>query len=295
MLIVENLHKKFKNFELKNISFKLNKEYCIILGPSGAGKSILLKCIAGILYPEKGRIYLNGDDITHLPPEKRNIGYVPQNYALFPHKNVYKNIAYGLIIRKVNKIEIEKKVKEIAEFLNISHLLDRKPNTLSGGEQQRVALARALILKPSILLLDEPTSAVDIKIKEEIIAELKKIDYIPVIHITHDLAEARTLGKKIGIFIEGELLAFGGKEVLKKPNNKKIAKFLGYNIVDNKIIPPEDVILTDGKDCKITNVIDYGFYKKVFVEYNNTIIVAYTNKNYNIGDYVSVSFKDLVK
>ncbi|XRO74861.1 ATP-binding cassette domain-containing protein [Methanocaldococcus sp. 28A] len=295
MLKVENLSKSWKDFRLKNVSFEMDKEYCVILGPSGAGKSVLIKCIAGILKPDSGRILLNGRDITNLPPEKRNVGYVPQNYALFPNKNVYKNIAYGLIIKKVNKLEIDRKVKEIAEFLNISHLLDRNVKTLSGGEQQRVALARALILNPSILLLDEPTSAVDIKIKESIISELKKIKHIPVLHITHDLAEARTLGEKIGIFINGELIAFGAKEILKKPKNKKVAEFLGFNIIDDKAIAPEDVIIKHGNEGEVVNIIDYGKYKKVFVKYNGYIIKAFTEKDLNVGDKVGLEFRNEVE
>ena len=157
MLKVNNLSKSWKDFKLKNVSFEIDKEYCVILGPSGAGKSVLIKCIAGILKPDSGKIILNGDDITNLPPEKRNVGYVPQNYALFPNKNVYKNIAYGLIIKKSSKLEIDRKVKEIAEFLNISHLLDRDVKTLSGGEQQMLAIARGLMSNPRLLLMDEPS------------------------------------------------------------------------------------------------------------------------------------------
>ncbi|ACX72814.1 ABC transporter releated protein [Methanocaldococcus vulcanius M7] len=295
MLKVENLSKNWKEFKLKNISFEIGKEYCVIIGPSGAGKSVLLKCVAGILKPDNGEITLNGEDITNLPPEKRNVGYVPQNYALFPNKNVYKNIAYGLIVRKINKCEIERKVKEISEFLNISHLLDRDVKTLSGGEQQRVALARALILNPDILLLDEPTSALDTKIKENIITELKKIKNIPVLHITHDLAEARTLGEKIGIFINGELISFGSKKILKHPTNKKIAEFLGFNIINNMAIAPEDIIISKGDEGEVLNVIDYGLYKKVLINYKSTIIKAYTQKDVKIGDKVNLHFKSMLK
>ncbi|NPA61978.1 MAG: ATP-binding cassette domain-containing protein [Methanococci archaeon] len=295
MLKVKNLSKSWREFQLKNISFEIGKEYCVIIGPSGAGKSVLLKCIAGILKPENGEILLNGEDITHLPPEKRNVGYVPQNYALFPNKNVYKNIAYGLIIKKMNKCEIERKVKEISEFLNISHLLNRDIKTLSGGEQQRVALARALILNPDILLLDEPTSALDVRIKESIITELKKIKNIPVLHITHDLAEARTLGEKIGIFINGELISFGSKKILKRPTNKKIAEFLGFNIINDIAIAPEDIIISKGTEGEILNVIDYGPYKKVLISYKSTIIKAYTQKDVKIGDKVDLHFKSILK
>ena len=288
MIEIKNLYKEWKDFKLIDVSFKLGNDYLIILGPSGAGKSVLLKCIAGILKPDKGRIYLDGKDITYKNPEERNVGYVPQNYALFPHLNVFKNIAYGLIIKKVSKIEIERKVKEIAELLGISHLLNRKPKTLSGGEQQRVALARALVLNPSILLLDEPTSAVDVNTKEEIINELRKINDIPVIHVTHDIAEARTLAKKIGIFINGKLLEFGDRSILNNPKNLEVAKFLGYNIIDGKIVNPKDIEIVKGKSYKVINVIDYGAYKKVLVEYNNSVIKIYTDIDVDVGDYVDL-------
>ncbi|ADG14027.1 ABC transporter related protein [Methanocaldococcus infernus ME] len=287
MITIKNLSKRWKEFQLKDISFSLDKEYCIILGPSGSGKSVLLKCIAGILKPDEGNIFLEGEEITNKAPEDRNIGYVPQNYALFPHLNVYKNIAYGLTIKKVDKLKIERKVREIAEFLNIAHLLDREPKSLSGGEQQRVALARALVLEPKLLLLDEPTSSLDISIKEEIIKELSKIE-IAVIHVTHDLVEARSLAEKLGIFIDGKLLEFGDKKILDKPKNRKVAKFLGFNVIDDKIVSPWDVKVELGGEYKVLNVLDYGYYKKILVDYNGTLLKIFTKKNISIGDKVNV-------
>ncbi|ENN95787.1 ABC transporter [Methanocaldococcus villosus KIN24-T80] len=289
MLIVKNLSKHWKEFKLIDVSFEIGNEYCIILGPSGAGKSVLLKCIAGILKPDKGKVILDGKDITSLSPEKRSIGYVPQNFALFPNMNVYKNIAYGLLLRGEDKEVVKRKVKELAEFLNISHLLDRDVKTLSGGEQQRVALARALILEPKILLLDEPTSSLDINIKEEVIKELKKIN-IPVLHVTHDLNEARTLAEKVGIFLNGKLIEFGKRDILYKPKKIETAEFLGFNIIDGKIISPYEIEITDG-DYLVENVIDYHHYKKVFINYNGKIIKAFTKKDVKIGDRVGIKFE----
>ena len=254
-LEIEDLSIDLGEFKLVDVNLKVKKgDYLTIIGPTGSGKSILLETIAGFYKPKKGRVYLEGEDITDLPPEKRNMSIVYQDYVLFPHKTVFDNIAYGLKKKIKDKDKIKEEITQITEVLNISHLLHRKPDTLSGGEQQRVALARALILNHSILLLDEPTSAVDIKIKESIISELKKIKHIPVLHITHDLAEARTLGEKIGIFMNGELIAFGDKDILKKPNTKKVAEFLGFNIIENKAIAPEDVIIKDGNEGEIVNI-----------------------------------------
>ncbi|AEF96006.1 ATP-binding cassette domain-containing protein [Methanotorris igneus] len=307
MLRIENLSKIWKEFQLKNINLEINKEYCIILGPSGAGKSVLLKCIAGILKVDSGKIYFNGEDITNLPPEKRNFGYVPQNYALFPNMNVYKNIAYGLRIRGYPKPKIDKKVEEIAEFLNIKHLLNRKPTTLSGGEQQRVALARALVLEPNLLLLDEPTSALDMNNKEKIIGELKRVgEILPIIHITHDFVEAKTLGEKIAIFMDGKLVEVGDREIFKKPKNERVAKFLGYNIVkingEKFAIAPEDVVICRGSKGKIVNIIDCGFYKKVMVDFEGNILRCILKEdkedidlnNLNIGDRVGVKFENKI-
>ena len=161
-LEVDHVWKDLCGFKLVDVCLEVAAgEYFVVLGPSGAGKTVLLQVIAGILQPDKGRVIIDGVDMTRAPPEKRNVGYVPQNYALFPHLTVLGNIAFGLKLRKMPEEEIKRKVEEVAEKLGIKHLLHRKPGTLSGGEAQRVALARALVIKPKILLLDEPLSAVD--------------------------------------------------------------------------------------------------------------------------------------
>ncbi|MBM7409559.1 ATP-binding cassette domain-containing protein [Methanococcus maripaludis] len=306
MLKLENVCKSWKEFQLKNVNLEIGNNYCILLGPSGAGKSVIIQCITGILKPDSGKIYFNGEDITEMPPEKRNFGYVPQNYALFPNMNVYNNIAYGMKLRKYSKAEIEKKVMEISEFLHISHILDRKPTTLSGGEQQRVAIARALVLDPKILLLDEPTSALDTNIKESVISELKKIgELVPVIHITHDFVEAKTLGNQIAILINGELNDFGNQGIFKTPKNEKIANFLGYNIISNNeetfAVAPEEIVvkksLNDENDESITgtveSLVDFGYYKKVTVNIGDTAVKTITDGEnpVNIGDTVSIKYQ----
>ncbi|WP_459201356.1 ATP-binding cassette domain-containing protein [Methanococcus sp. CF] len=306
MLKLENLSKSWKEFQLKSVNLEIGNNYCILLGPSGAGKSVIIQCITGILKPDSGKIYFNGEDITEMPPEKRNFGYVPQNYALFPNMNVYNNIAYGMKLRKYSKSEIEKKVVEIAEFLHISHILDRRPTTLSGGEQQRVAIARALVLDPKILLLDEPTSALDTNIKENVISELKKIgELVPVIHITHDFVEAKTLGNQIAILINGELNDFGGSEIFKSPKNKKIANFLGYNVITDKdetfAVAPEEIIVKKHSDSdngeniigKVESMVDFGYYKKVGVNIGDAVVKTITDgeNSVDVGDDVSLQYR----
>ncbi|MCX8176099.1 MAG: ATP-binding cassette domain-containing protein, partial [Candidatus Bathyarchaeota archaeon] len=185
MLKVENVSKHWGNFAISNVSFACKEEeYVVIMGPSGAGKTLLLQLIAGIEHPDDGKILINGVDVTNFPPEKREVGYVPQKYALFPHLNVYENIAYGLKARKLSNSEIDEKVRDLSRQFKIEHLLNRYPTTLSGGEQQRVAIARALVIKPKILLLDEPLSALDLKTREDLRSYLRMINRkfkVPVI------------------------------------------------------------------------------------------------------------------
>ncbi len=186
-LMVDKLSVEVKNFSLKDISFEVERgEHFAIVGPTGSGKSMLLETIAGIRKPSSGKITLNGKDITHLPPEKRNIGMVYQDYVLFPNMNVYGNIAYGLKIRKYKNID--EKVLKLAEMLGIENLLDRKIDSLSGGEKQRVAIARALAVEPEVILLDEPFSALDsetrVKMRDSIFKLLKR-NKITTIHVTH--------------------------------------------------------------------------------------------------------------
>ncbi|WP_456326328.1 tungstate ABC transporter ATP-binding protein WtpC [Palaeococcus sp. (in: euryarchaeotes)] len=240
MLSVENVSKEWKEFRLKNISFEVEGgDYFIILGPSGAGKTLLLEVIAGIFIPDEGRILMEGVDITDFPPEKRGLAYIPQNYALFPHLTVFDNIAYGLKLRKVPGEEIKRRVKELAEILGISHLLHRKPKTLSGGEAQRVAIGRALILNPKLLLLDEPFANLDVQSRSKLIQEMKrwrKELKITALHVTHSFEEAVSLGDRIGVMLNGSLIQVGSiKEVFGRPKNEKVAQFLGFeNIIEGE-------------------------------------------------------------
>ncbi len=232
MLRIENLRVVVGSFSVGPVSFQVEEgEFFIILGPTGAGKTLLLESIAGLYKPKSGSIYLNEKDITHIPPEKRKIGIVYQDFSLFPHLSVGENIEYGLRMRGVEKKERKKIVEETCERLKITHLLKRSPATLSGGEKQRVAIARALVTDPSILLLDEPLSSLDPETRSMFRWELKRINRetkIPFLMVTHDMEEALSLGDKIAIIRDGKVEQMGSpKEILKKPNSTFVASFIG--------------------------------------------------------------------
>ena len=221
---------------LDNVSVSIEKgELLAVIGPSGSGKTTLLRSIAGFVALDDGKIYINSTDITGKPPERRNVAMFFQNYALWPHMNVYDNIAYGLKIRKMDKKTIESKVKTTTEILDIKELLNRKPSQLSGGQQQRVALARAIIVEPKVLLLDEPLSNLDAKIRLKIRFELKALQQrlnIPTLYVTHDQEEALSIADRIVIMHGGEVLQSGKpEEIYKNPKNLFIADFIGSNSI----------------------------------------------------------------
>lgn len=209
MLKIEKLNLAIGNFKLKNINLTLNEEeYFVILGETGSGKTLLLETIAGKYNEIKEGIFYNSKDFMNEPPETRNIGFVYQSFELFEHMNVFQNIAFPLRIRKISRNKIKDEVNNIVKKMNIENLLLRRILNLSGGEKQRVALARALILKPAILLLDEPMSALDYITKIEIQKLLKNIhlEYKPiVIHVTHDIREALFFADRVGIMKKGEI------------------------------------------------------------------------------------------
>lgn len=228
---------------LDNVSFKVNKgEYFTVVGPSGSGKSTILKIIAGLMTPDIGKVYIDGEDVTFKPPKERNIGMLFQSYALYPHMTVYENIAFPLKIKKITREEIDYKVKAVAEMLRIDNLLHKKPAEISGGEAQRVALARALIKEPKVLLLDEPLSNIDILLRSQIRAELKALQRrlnITVIHVTHDQVEAFSLGDRVMILKAGMVMQIGAfQEIYFRPKNIFVATFIGnppMNIIEGRI------------------------------------------------------------
>jgi len=232
MLSVRNLSKKWAEFSLKNINLDVrDREYFVVLGPTGSGKTLLLELIAGFHRPDKGEIWMDGQNLTDLPPEKRTVGFVFQDYSLFPHLTVEENIGFGLRLRKIPRSEARKKIQQIMRALNISGLAKRYPKTLSGGERQKTALARALVLKPRVLLMDEPLSAVDALARERLRDELKIIHNefgATTIHVTHDHEEAILLGDRIGVMNNGQIIQVGDpNEIFRRPKSEFIASFMG--------------------------------------------------------------------
>lgn len=246
MLVVENISLKVGNFELENISFTVDKgDYFVILGFSGVGKSLLLETIAGLLKQVTGNIYLRGKKITSEKIQNRNISIVYQDAVLFPHLTVYENIAYPMKSRK--KQDVKEKVIRSAELTGISDKLNRKPDTLSGGEYQRVAMARSLAAGSDIFLLDEPLSSLDTKSRNELRALLRRINRsgITIIHVTHDYEEAISLANKIGIMENGNLVHVASpQEIFKHPKSEFVAHFIGVkNFLKGtlKTIPERDL------------------------------------------------------
>jgi spermidine/putrescine transport system ATP-binding protein len=237
-----DIHKNYNKVEvLKGINLEIKNEFFTLLGSSGCGKSTLLNIIAGLDCQDRGDIILNGNNINYIPANKRSINTVFQNYALFPHIPVYKNIAFGLLARKIKKDVAYKKVKDFMDLLFISELWERYPEELSGGQQQRVALARAIINEPDILLLDEPMSALDAQLRkylqEELKALQKKINTTFIL-VTHDQEEAMTCSDRIGIMKDGLMVQVDTpRNLYNNPVNKFVASFIGLNnIFDGKKI-----------------------------------------------------------
>ncbi|WP_227937617.1 ABC transporter ATP-binding protein [Alkalihalobacillus deserti] len=236
-----NIKKQLREFEL-NISFSMDTETLVIVGHSGCGKSTTLKALSGLLVPDNGHISINQkvlfdhDKKVNLSPEDRQIGFLFQNYALFPHMTIFENVAYGLAARKLSKIEIERRVIEQLEQLNILAYADNMPDELSGGQQQRVALARALVLKPKLLLLDEPLSALDVTTRDRVRRELKKTLAelkIPAIVVTHDYEDAISLGHRIMVMEGGRVIQEGTpQELIIQPRSEFVADFSGTNYFD---------------------------------------------------------------
>lgn len=236
MLDIRGLSISLGEFSLEGVDLTVaDGEYFIILGPTGAGKTILLETIAGIYAPDSGTITLDGQDITRTDPKDRGIGMVYQDYMLFPHLTVEENIGFGLLQRSGDPARIQEVVRETADLLGIGHLLERTPGTLSGGEQQRAAIARALVLRPRVLLLDEPLSALDAVTRDRLRRELKAVHRATgttVVHITHHFEDIFTLADRVAVMQEGRVIQTGTPdEVFRKPATEFVATFTGMENV----------------------------------------------------------------
>ena len=244
-LIIKNVSKSFNDKPvLKNINLELaDGELIVLLGPSGCGKSTLLRIIAGLESADSGEIYISNNRIDQKEPKDRNVALVFQNYALYPHMTVEKNLAFPLLVAKTPKIEIKKKVLEVAELLGLSEKLKDKPGKLSGGERQRVALGRAIIREPAIFLLDEPLSNLDAdlrsRMRREIVALQRRMRKT-LIHVTHDQTEALTMADRIVLMNKGEIIQVGTpRDLYQNPVDLFTAKFIGYppiNLIKSKIL-----------------------------------------------------------
>ncbi len=283
-LILDNVTKTFpprggvtEVTAVNNVNLEIQKsELVTLLGPSGCGKTTTLRMIAGFEFPTHGRIILDGEEINSLPPHKRDMSMVFQSYAIFPHLNVFENIAYGLNVQKLPKDQINRRVNQVLELVHLEGYGHRAPNQLSGGQQQRVALARALVMEPKVLLMDEPLSNLDAKLREEMRIEIRRIQQelnITSVYVTHDQIEAMTLSDRIVIMNLGVIEQIGTPmEVYRFPNSHFVANFIGRaNFIPGAVHAIEHnsvVIDALGKTLVVTNP-----RKDLHVGENVTIIV----------------------
>lgn len=281
---------------LKGIDLDIyENEFVTLLGPSGCGKTTLLRILGGFLEPTEGQVIFDGQDILKLPPYKRELNTVFQKYALFPHMNVYDNIAFGLKIKKMSKDIIEQKVMKMLKLINLEGYEKKNVTLLSGGQQQRVAIARALVNEPSVLLLDEPLGALDLKLRKEMQYELKRIQQevgITFIFVTHDQEEALTMSDKIVVMKEGEIQQVGTpQDIYNEPVNRYVANFIGEsNIVPGRMLEDKKVRFDDITfDC-----VDVGFKENEPVDVvirPEDIDIVSVNEGKMTGTVESVLFK----
>ena len=251
-VIIKNAVKKYGDFTaLKGVSLDIKEgEFFTLLGPSGCGKTTLLRMIAGFNSIEGGEFYFGDKLINAVPAHKRDIGMVFQNYAIFPHLTVEENVAYGLKARKTPSAEIAPRVQEALELVQIAHLAKRKPSELSGGQQQRVALARAFVIEPSVLLMDEPLSNLDAKLRVQMRSVIKKLQRklgITTIYVTHDQEEALAISDRIAVMKDGVIMQCGSpREIYAKPQNPFVAGFIGVsNFLDCTVAAGGEVTVED--------------------------------------------------
>ena len=259
---LENVSKSFDGEQvLKSINLSIKRnEFFTLLGPSGCGKTTMLRIIGGFESADDGSVFFDGVNINDVPPNKRHLNTVFQRYALFPHMNVYENVAFGLKIKKTPKNIIDQKVKEMLELINLKGYEKRSVTSLSGGQQQRVAIARALINEPEVLLLDEPLGALDLKLRKSMQTELKKIQQklgITFIYVTHDQEEALTMSDTIVVMKDGEIQQMGTPvDIYNEPENAFVADFIGESNIIDGVMKRDLLVNFSGKDFVC---VDKGF------------------------------------
>lgn len=291
-----NIFKKYEGraeYTLQDINLTINKkDFCVILGPSGCGKTTLLRMIAGLNSITKGDLIFNDFRVNDLLPNERDIAFVFQSYALYPHMDVYNNMAFSLKMTKVPKNIIDKRVQDAARVLNIDHLLYYKPGELSGGQRQRVALGRAIVRKPSIFLMDEPLSNLDAKLRESMRTELVNIHNIlntTTIYVTHDQLEAMTMATKIILMNEGFIQQIGSpRELYEKPANVFTAKFIGtptMNIFEGKVVDNKFSNISKAINIDLSSIskdlLDKINNKEVYVGFRSEDISIHRQKVQN--------------
>lgn len=302
LIELKNIIKVFDDTEvLKNISLYINEnEFLTLLGPSGCGKSTILRLIAGFETPTSGELYFEDENLVNVEPYERKVNTVFQKYALFPHLNVFDNIAFGLKIKNMDSVEIGNKVKKVLELVNLSGFEKRSIDSLSGGQQQRIAIARAIVNEPKVLLLDEPLAALDLKLRKEMQLELKNMQRelgITFLYVTHDQEEALTMSDTIVVMKEGTIQQIGTPtDIYNEPQNAYVADFIGesniipgimkddclvnifntdFECVDtgfeknepvDVVIRPEDIYILEADKGKISGIVESVIFKGVHYE-----------------------------
>lgn len=319
-VILKNVKKTYDNNKtvINNVNLEIkDKEFVVLVGASGCGKSTLLRMIAGLEDISEGEIFIGDKKVNNIPPKDRDIAFVFQSYALYPHMTVRENIAFGLKMRKVDKKTIEKKVQEAAEILNLEEYLDRKPKQLSGGQRQRVALGRAIVRNPKVFLMDEPLSNLDAKLRVQMRSEIKKLHeklQTTFIYVTHDQTEALTMGDRIVVLNGGDIQQVDSPdEIYNNPKNTFVAGFVGspqMNFINGKDlgldenilygIRPEKMMTPEG-DIKLTVNVDIsemlGSEKIAYFNIGENKCSAKLEPDFKIDKTIELSFKssDLYK
>jgi spermidine/putrescine transport system ATP-binding protein len=329
----ENVTKQYDNDPpvLDNVSFEMEKgKFYTLLGPSGCGKTTILRLIAGLIEPTEGKIYIGGKLVNNLPANKRQVNTVFQDYALFPHLNVFENVAFGLRIKKLKEDVIEKKVKEALRFVNLEGYENREIKEMSGGQRQRVAIARAIVNEPEVLLLDEPLSALDLKLRTEMQYELRELQRslgITFVFVTHDQEEALAMSDEIFVINKGKIQQRGTPtDIYDEPINRFVADFIGEsNIImgrmikdflvefDGKqftcvdqgfspnepveiVIRPEDLEITSPSKGKLRARVDSQLFRGVHYEIccydeNGNEWIIHSTKKVTVGDEIGLDFE----